>query len=185
LKWTRIFQRARCIWKEGWSARCSRWDALKCCRAAISRAKPGSPSCASIRARCSTATATCSAADANLFFAVKPRGFSRSFPEVIKFGAPHAAAGDHFDFVDARGVDRKNALHADAVGNLAHGEHGAATAARDADHDALEDLGALFLAFDDFDVDSHGLAGPKSRRFLLDLLGFQSADSIHNCLLFI
>jgi hypothetical protein len=57
--------------------------------------------------------------------------------------------------VDARGVHREGALHADAVRGLADGEHLAVPAAAAARHGALEDLDALLVALDHADVDAY------------------------------
>src|SRR5262245_12643014 len=131
-RWMRIFRRARCYWRGGWSVRCNRWADSKCCRAVISKAKPGSPNCEFTPVPCSTARGGYSEtvrAPFLAFLAYQTSRFSGAIAQKIEFGPAHLAAGDHFDFVDARRMERKNPLDADAVGNLAHGEISAAAAA--------------------------------------------------------
>src|SRR5205085_8549243 len=92
-----------------------------------------------------------------LFF--DARGFAAEIPEVVELCASDPAMAFNLDLVDGRRVEGEHPLHAHAAGNLAHGEHlpGAAAAARD--HQALEDLNALFLAFFDLHVDPDRVAG--------------------------
>src|SRR3546814_13496533 len=67
--------------------------------------------------------------------------------QVVELRTAHIAAAHHLDGIDARAVQREDALDTLAVRQLAHGEGGveAAVAARDAD--ALESLAALARAF--------------------------------------
>src|ERR1051326_3331267 len=104
-----------------------------------------------------SSTATRSSAGLGLFLG-EPRAFARSFSQIIQFRAPDFAARHHFDLLDARRVERKDALDAEAVGDLPDGEVGAVSFAGDADHDAFEDLGPLLFSLDDFDVHPDGLA---------------------------
>src|SRR5262249_47946571 len=75
-----------------------------------------------------------------------PRGPAGARAEVVELRAADGAAGCDLDPVDALRVHREDALDADAVGGLPHGEHLAAAAAAPADHRALEDLDALLVA---------------------------------------
>jgi hypothetical protein len=77
-------------------------------------------------------------------------------------------------------VDRENALHTNSIGNFSHRKGCAVTATRHADDDPFENLGSLFLAFDDFDVNANRFPGPKRGRFLFALLGFQLTDDVHD-----
>ena len=69
--------------------------------------------------------------------------------QVIELGAPHVAAAHDLDRGDARRMQREDALHALAVGDLAQGEVRVDAGVLAADADALEGLDALALAFDD------------------------------------
>ena len=63
-------------------------------------------------------------------------------------------------------VQRENALDADAVGNLAHGEGGAVASAVDLDDDALEGLDTLFFALSHFDLEARCVADATDRAVL-------------------
>ena len=91
--------------------------------------------------------------------------------QIIELGAPDLAAPHDFDQVDHRRIDRKNALDALAVGDLAHREIlvEALPAARDAD--AFIGLHAGALAFGDLHVDDHRIAGLELRHFRAGQLG--------------
>src|SRR3954471_14693852 len=78
--------------------------------------------------------------------------------QIIQLGATHLAAAHELDRVDHRRVQREHALHAFAVRDLADREALVESAARAADADALIGLNAGALAFDDLDVDDHGVA---------------------------
>src|SRR5262249_36574918 len=71
----------------------------------------------------------------------------------------------HFDPGDGRRLDREDALHADALRDLAHGERGAGTAASPIDDDPLEHLGALLVPFDHPHVDPDRVAGAELGHF--------------------
>src|SRR5579885_2160233 len=107
-------------------------------------------------------------------FAFKPGLFTRKISQIIEFCAADLAAADDFDLVDHRGMDRKDPLHADAVGDLAHGETGFDGVSFAADDDALVDLDAFLVAFLDLGVDanriSHLEIGNLLQTFALDLL---------------
>src|SRR6202166_4700317 len=79
--------------------------------------------------------------------------------QVIKLGATHLAAAHHLDRVDHRRHHREYAFHAFAVGNLANRKALIEPAAGAADADAFIGLHARTVAFDDLDVDDHGVAG--------------------------
>src|SRR5436190_7482671 len=68
--------------------------------------------------------------------------------QVIELGAAHLAAAHELDRIDHRRIERKDALDAFAVGNLAHREAFIDAAARAGDAQALIGLhaGALALA---------------------------------------
>jgi hypothetical protein len=61
-------------------------------------------------------------------------------------------------------VEREGSLDADAERLLADGERLAHACALALDDDALEDLDATALAFDDLEVHAHGIAGFELRQ---------------------
>src|SRR6202008_778308 len=78
--------------------------------------------------------------------------------QVIQLGAPHLAATDDLDRVDHRRIERKHALDALAVRDLAHREVLVEAVAGAADAHALVGLHARALALDHLDVDDQGVA---------------------------
>src|SRR5260370_6949242 len=80
------------------------------------------------------------------------RRLAAATAQVIKLGAAHLAAAHELDRVDHRRIKRKHALHALAIGNLAHGEILVEARARAADTNALISLDAGAVALDDFDI---------------------------------
>src|SRR5262245_48661320 len=94
------------------------------------------------------------------------RGLAAATAQVIELGAAHLAAAHDLDRVDHGRIERKDALHTLAVGNLAHGEILVEARARAADANALIGLDAGALALDHLDVDEDGVA----RREIRDLL---------------
>src|SRR5262249_42709752 len=99
--------------------------------------------------------------------------------EVVELGPPDLTVGDHLDAVDLRRVQREDPLHADPVGDLAHGEGGSRPSLAEADHVAFEDLDALFFALFDPDVDPKPVTGAEARDILADLCLFNLVDDIH------
>src|SRR6478735_2918628 len=104
--------------------------------------------------------------------------------QVIKLGAAHLAAAHELDRVDHRRIKRKHALHALAIGNLAHGEILVEARARAADTNALISLDAGAVALDDFDIDENRVARREIRDFLaggklLNLLFLELVNQIH------
>src|SRR4051794_36713535 len=78
--------------------------------------------------------------------------------QVIELGAPDLAAPHHLDRIDHRRIQRKDALDAFAIRNLAHREILVEAAAGTADAHALIGLHARALALDHLDVDDDGIA---------------------------
>src|SRR5712691_4083740 len=98
--------------------------------------------------------------------------------------ARHLAAADDLDRVDHRRIERKDALHALAVGNLAHGETFVEARAGAPDADALIGLDAAALALDHLVIDEDGVARSEIRDFLArgklrNLLFFELLNEIH------
>src|ERR1700683_312080 len=104
--------------------------------------------------------------------------------QIIELGAAHLAAARALERIDHRRIDRKHALDAFAVGNLANREAllQAAAVARDAD--AFIGLNAGALAFLDLHIDDDGVAGLEGRDFgglakLGGLFGLDRLDDVH------
>src|SRR5262249_60149026 len=70
------------------------------------------------------------------------RGLAAGTAQVIELGAAPLAAAHQLDRVDHGRIERKDALHTLAVGNLAHGEILVEARARAADANALIGLDA-------------------------------------------
>src|SRR5438270_3171187 len=100
---------------------------------------------------------------AALFAVLQARRLALQLAQVEEPRALYLAAGDDLDLVDARRIERKDALHADAVAHLADGERGVHLAALLADDHALEDLDAFLVAFADLRVHPHGVADAELR----------------------
>src|SRR5262249_58029731 len=83
--------------------------------------------------------------------------------QVIQLGAANLAATHDLDRVDHRRMERKHALDALAVRDLAHREVLVEAGAGAADAHALIGLHARALAFDHLDVDDHGIARGELR----------------------
>ncbi len=103
---------------------------------------------------------------------------AREFAQVIKFGATDCTAANDFDFVDTRRMHGENSFDADAVGNSADGEHFAHAAALTTDNHAFKNLNAFAVAFNDFCMDAHGVAGSELRNVFAKLFAFQKFDDI-------
>src|SRR6266852_1933826 len=115
-------------------------------------------------------------------FLADARALARARSHVIELGAAHVAFPLQLDRVDRRGISLKGALDALARGHLAHGERGIDAAVLLGDHHALVGLHALALAFDDADVDDHGVARGKLGELLphaLDFLFFELLNDVH------
>src|ERR1700683_711584 len=87
------------------------------------------------------------------------RGLPDPVSQVVELGAADVAAGGGLDLGDDRRVEREGAFDADAEADLADAEGLAHAAALASDHDALEHLDALPVAFHDPDRDLHRVAG--------------------------
>src|SRR5262249_30266759 len=113
-----------------------------------------------------------------------PRGFAAATAQIIELGASDLAAAHELDRVDHRRIQRKHALHAFAVGNLAHGETLVEARPRTGDANAFIGLDARALALDHLDVDEDGIARRKIRDLLAggklcDLLFLELLNQIH------
>src|ERR1700738_2490407 len=82
-------------------------------------------------------------------------------PQVVEPGLPHLAVSPHLDALPARRVNHEGPLHADPVGDPAHGEVPAQPAAGDPDDKTLEHLDPFPRAFHHLGVNPDGVAGAK------------------------
>src|SRR6476619_7402963 len=94
--------------------------------------------------------------NAHLHF-LDARGLAGEMTQVVELGATDTAATDHVDVGQHGAVEGENALHADAVRDLADGERGADAAAPTGDDHSLERLDALLFPFLDAHVHAHGI----------------------------
>src|SRR5207248_454637 len=106
--------------------------------------------------------------DPAFFRALEARGLALQLAQVEEAGALRLAAGDHLDLVDARRIEREDALHAHAVAHLAHGERGVHVPALAADDDSLEDLDSLLVAFADLRMHAQGVTDAEFRHLAAD-----------------
>src|SRR5205085_10214564 len=119
-------------------------------------------------------------------------GLPLELAQVVELGPPHLRVLDHLDLLDRARVQGKDALHALAEGDLAHGHGRAHARPAQADDDALEDLDALALGLLhalalhpdrlvvlhrgllDPHVHAHGVARGETRQVLLQVAGFDA-----------
>src|SRR5262249_36026911 len=112
------------------------------------------------------------------------RRFAAPSAQEGELGAAHFAAAHNLDGVDHRGIERKDAFHAFAIGDLANGKIlvQAGTGAPDAD--ALIGLDARALALDHLIVDEQRIAWAEignllAGREFCNLLLFELLNDIH------
>src|SRR5689334_5176812 len=84
-----------------------------------------------------------------VFLIADARGLALQVAEVEEAGAAHDASRHDLHLVDARRVREEHALHADVEAHFAHGERAARAGPVSLEDDALEDLNAILVAFDD------------------------------------
>src|SRR3712207_4488414 len=83
------------------------------------------------------------------------------------FGAACLGAAYHLESLDAGGVEREDALHADTVrAHAADGDAAVGSTATDGKNYPFKNLDALAVAFHDADVDADGVAGFNLREVL-------------------
>src|SRR5581483_4011181 len=101
------------------------------------------------------------------------RGLAFQSAQVVQLGAAHLALALDLHRIDRAAVRLEHALHAGAMRHLAHGEGRMQAAIALGDHDALERLHALAVAFLHLDVDDHGIAGAELGQLAAHLRGFE------------
>ena len=100
--------------------------------------------------------------------------------DVVQLGSSDLTTSNGLNRDDRGGMDRKNLLTTDVVGNTTDGD-GLVDAAMLLGNDgALESLGSLTAAFLDADSNTDGVTDVHSRKLGLDILLFKSFDQIHN-----
>src|SRR6266576_546277 len=115
-------------------------------------------------------------------FLADARALARELAHVVELGAAHIALPLQLDRIDHRRIGLESALDALARGHLAHRERGIDAAVPLGDHHALVGLHALALAFDDADVDDHGVARGELGKLLphaLDFFLFELLNDVH------
>jgi hypothetical protein len=80
-------------------------------------------------------------------------------------------------------MQREDALNAHAAGNLPHRESGAEAVVHPLDADALENLDALFIPFNDPDMHLQVIPGLEYGNVLFDVFHFQTINDVHIFLL--
>src|SRR5690348_9321941 len=101
--------------------------------------------------------------------------------QIIEPRAAHASAAKHLNFFEPRRMQRKDALDADSVRDLAHGKRGAIPAAVHLDDNTLEGLATSLFALDRLDLQSHRVADAKLRNILAQFALFELTDDcIHS-----
>src|SRR5438093_437687 len=113
------------------------------------------------------------------------RGLPLQVPHVEELGAPHPPAPRHFDAVDDRRVERKDAFHPDAVRYLANGECRAHAPRPAGDDVPFEDLDPLLLALAHFHVHADPVAGPERRDSLLQAHRLDALHGFHGSPFFV
>lgn len=81
----------------------------------------------------------------------------------------HNRVLDDLDLVDAGRIQHERALDADVVRDAPDGELGVDAATIPANHNAFEDLDALFVALDDLGMHTNGVARFEGRHILAKL----------------
>lgn len=95
----------------------------------------------------------------NAFFA-QARGFAGATAQIIELRATDMRVADDFDFFQARRMHKKGAFDADPMrADAAHGKVFFDAAAALTHDDALKDLNAFAVAFDDAKMHAHAVAG--------------------------
>src|SRR5436190_15289222 len=93
----------------------------------------------------------------------QPSSFASQSAQIVQLRAPHLRRAHHVNFIDDAGALGKNAFHALAEADLAHGETGLRpTRARD-DH-AFKRLQPLLVAFFDPHLNADGITRRKVRK---------------------
>ena len=87
-------------------------------------------------------------------------------------------ATNNFDFFNAGRMYGEHTFDADAVRNSADSEHFAHAATLTTDNNALENLDTFAVAFNDFCVDTNGIAGCKLRNVFAQLFALNKFDDI-------
>ena len=112
----------------------------------------------------------CFPAGADLF--LDSGGLACALAQVIELGTADMSAPLNRYLLDARRMDKENALYADALKNAAHGQSRVYAAAMSLDDDPFVALRPLLTAFPDFDEDFDRIADVDARQIFLQKRGF-------------
>jgi hypothetical protein len=85
-------------------------------------------------------------------------------PQIVQTRTPNLAPLDHLNLLDSTGMERKNPLNTDAVGDLPNREGSERRSCAAIDYDAFKNLDALFIAFLDQGVHANAVTGIKFRQ---------------------
>lgn len=88
-------------------------------------------------------------------------GTTKTATQVVETRAPDGALSYNFDALKTRRVQRKGALHADAMADATYGERGARPTTLPTNNDALKGLNTLSFTFADAQADTHRISGTK------------------------
>ncbi len=113
------------------------------------------------------------------FLFLDARCLTDLFAQVVQAVARDDAALTDLDALDARAVQQKRLLDADAVRDSAHRDRLSGAAALAHDYHAFEHLRAFFAALNDFGIDFDRIARAKLRDGILELVSVQGIDHIH------
>jgi hypothetical protein len=75
-------------------------------------------------------------------------------------------------------VEREHPLHSDSIRNFANGKRSTITTIGSANNDALKDLNPFFVAFDNFGMDTNGIAGFETGNVAPTLAFFNTVDNV-------
>ena len=96
--------------------------------------------------------------------------------QVVQLGAADLTTTDHFDVINAGGMQRERTLDAYAIRGAANGERFADGAVATGDDGAFKGLKTLAGTFDDLDLNADGIANVELRDVVAKLLRFDGAD---------
>lgn len=102
--------------------------------------------------------------------------------EEVELGATHLTAMHEFDLGNSGAVLGERALDTDAVAEFAHRVGLGDTRSLDRDDVALENLNALFAAFNDAHVNLHFVAGAKVGQVAAEVLIVDEVGGLHGAI---
>jgi hypothetical protein len=101
--------------------------------------------------------------------------FALELAKVVETRTPHLAAADDFDLLDTGWMQGENTFHADSARALSNAKSRSNTAAGLTDHNALKNLDAFLLAFENSVKYPNGISNSKWREYFF-LFGFDGIN---------